>query len=106
MPATALRPSPTCRRDVIGAAGIGMVAGIGEATAWAYSLAARRMGLKGLCAHRDRPYTPCKHWVNVKNPKAPAAILFSTVAPFGRPAYVGLRTDFTWINLLWKNAGY
>jgi ATP-dependent DNA ligase len=38
-----------------------------------------RMGLEGIVSkRRDRPYTsgPCKHWVKVKNPAAPAVLRF------------------------------
>jgi bifunctional non-homologous end joining protein LigD len=41
--------------------------------------AACRMGLEGIVSkRRDRPYTsgPCKHWVKVKNPGAPAVLRF------------------------------
>jgi ATP-dependent DNA ligase len=41
--------------------------------------AACGMGLEGIVSkRRDRPYTsgPCKHWVKVKNPNAPAVLRF------------------------------
>ena len=35
--------------------------------------AACRMGLEGIISkRRDKPYAPCKHWIKVKNPDAPA----------------------------------
>lgn len=48
--------------------------------------AACQMGLEGIVSKRhDRPYTsgPCKHWVKVKNPAAPAAVRFREQPPKG-----------------------
>lgn len=50
--------------------------------------AACGMGLEGIVSkRRDRPYTsgPCKHWIKVKNPTAPAVLRFQQNMADPRP---------------------
>ena len=80
-----LRPLPlSMRKDLLARLLDGSCSGIVysehlEADGADVFAAACRMGFEGIVSkRRDKAYTsgPCKHWVKVKNPKAPAVLRF------------------------------